>query len=46
MAAAKRAAHEVFSATMRAARELAAVQTAAREHVAAERASRYQRSIR
>ena len=42
MAAAKRAAHEVVVATMRAARQLAAVQTAAREHEAAQRALRFE----
>lgn len=44
MAAAKRAAQEVVAATMRAARQLEAVQSAAREHIAAERAERGQRS--
>jgi len=46
MAAAKRAAQEVVAATMRVARQLEAVQSAAREHVAAERAERAERGQR
>ena len=46
MAAAKRAAHEVVAATMRAARQLEAAQSAAREHLAAERAQRVLRDTR